>query len=377
MSAVPAVHSPPTAPASELPLGQVVQGDCVEILSTFPSELVDLIFADPPYNLQLSQELWRPNLTRVDAVDDDWDHFSSFAEYDEFTRRWLGACRRVLKRSGTLWVIGSYHNIYRVGSILQDLGYWMLNDIVWAKTNPMPNFRGVRFTNAHETLLWAQKEQGARYTFNHQAMKALNDGLQMRSDWLLPICTGKERLRKNGEKVHPTQKPEALLYRVILASSNVGDVVLDPFFGTGTTGAVAKRLHRRWVGIERDPRYAQAARERIAAMQQVEFDPPLFVTPDPRKLERIPFGALLENGLLQPGQVLTLDAKEELAARILADGSLEFDGQRGSIHQIARLIRKAPANGWEHWYYEEDGQRRPIDELRKVIREEGRMKEEG
>ncbi len=246
-----------------LPLDQVLLGDCVEVLSGLPERSIDLIFADPPYNLQLRQELWRPNRTRVDPVDEEWDRFASFAEYDAFTRAWLAACRRVLKDTGTIWVIGTYHNIYRVGAILQDLGYWILNDVVWVKRNPMPNFRGVRFTNAHETLIWAQKARGKRYTFHHQLMKSLNGDLQMRSDWHLPICTGKERLKVNGKKAHATQKPEALLERVILASSNPGDVVLDPFFGTGTTGAVAKRLGRRWIGIERDPRYVELAIRRI------------------------------------------------------------------------------------------------------------------
>ena len=252
---------------ANLPLDEILPGDCIDILEHLPAKSVDLIFADPPYNLQLQQELWRPNMTRVDAVDDAWDRFTSFQAYDEFTRRWLQGCRRVLKDTGTLWVIGSYHNIYRVGTILMDLGYWILNDVVWIKTNPMPNFRGVRFTNAHETLIWAQKERGARYTFNYHDMKALNDDLQMRSDWHIPLCTGAERIKVNGEKAHSTQKPEALLYRVILSSSNPGDVVLDPFFGSGTTGAVAKRLSRHWIGIERDERYIAVARERIAAIQ--------------------------------------------------------------------------------------------------------------
>ena len=334
-----------------LPLDQLIEGDCREILLTLPAGSVDMVFADPPYNLQLQQELWRPNLTLVDAVDEDWDHFGSFAEYDQFTQDWLQACRRVLKRSGTLWVIGSYHNIYRVGSILQDLDYWILNDISWIKLNPMPNFRGVRFTNAHETLLWAQKERGASYTFNYHAMKSLNDELQMRSDWQLPICSGKERLREDGHKVHPTQKPESLLYRVISASSNPGDIILDPFFGTGTTGAVAKRLHRHWIGIERNPHYVELARQRIDRELQTEFNPPLYVSPSPRHEPRVAFGSLLENGLLHPGQMLYFGPRAETQARVLADGSLEFDGQRGSIHQIARLIRRGPCNGWEAWYY--------------------------
>lgn len=356
---------------SSLPIDQVIQGDCLEILTTLPAESIDVIFADPPYNLQLQQELWRPNQTLVDAVDDDWDHFGSFEEYDLFTRAWLTGCRRVLKHSGTLWVIGSYHNIFRVGTVLQDLGYWILNDVVWIKSNPMPNFRGVRFTNAHETLIWAQREQGVKYTFNHQAMKALNEGLQMRSDWMLPLCTGKERLRLNGKKAHPTQKPESLLYRVLLSSTNPGDVILDPFFGTGTTGAIARRLHRHWIGIERNPVYVNLARKRIAGIMQLEFDPLLFVTPSPRREPRIPFGTLVENDLLAPGQTLYFGSEGTLSAQVLSDGSLKFNGERGSIHQIAHLIRQAPCNGWEAWYYDdpESGQRRPISVLRQVIRE--------
>ena len=352
-----------------LPLGQVIQGDCIDVLANLPPESVDLVFADPPYNLQLRQELWRPNLTRVDPVDDDWDKFSGFAEYDRFTRDWLSACRRVLKRTGTLWVIGTYHNIFRVGAILQDLGFWILNDLVWVKDNPMPNFRGVRFTNAQETLIWAQKERGAAYTFNHHAMKALNDGLQMRSDWHLPLCGGSERLRLDGERAHPTQKPEALLYRVILSSTNPGDVVLDPFFGTGTTGVVAHRLHRRWIGIEREPRYAELARQRILSTPQPAFEPQVFTTPNPRKRRRVPFGWLLEIGLLVPGQTLFFNAQHDVQAMIMADGSLEYNDSRGSIHQIARLIRQAPCNGWDLWYFQDGstGELKPIDLLRQAF----------
>ncbi|HEX9028910.1 MAG TPA: site-specific DNA-methyltransferase [Anaerolineales bacterium] len=354
----------------DLPFDQILQGDCIEILASLPEASVDLVFADPPYNLQLRQELWRPNQTRVDGVDDAWDQFSGFQSYDQFTRDWLLACRRVLKRSGALWVIGTYHNIFRVGAILQDLGFWILNSVEWIKTNPMPNFRGVRFTNAQETLIWAQKERGARYTFNHHAMKALNDGLQMRSDWYLPVCTGAERLRLNGEKAHSTQKPEALLYRVLLSSTNPGDVVLDPFFGSGTTGVVARRLNRRWIGIEREPAYVDLARQRIADTPQVPYDPALFDTPNPRQRARIAFGLLLEAGLLQPGQRLYWGPAGEKSALILADGAIEYNGQRGSIHQIGRQICQAPCNGWDQWYYfdKESGERRPIDHLRDIFR---------
>jgi modification methylase len=272
-----------------LPLDTILPGDCTEILTGLPENSIDMVFADPPYNLQLSQELWRPNRTLVGAVDDAWDKFTSFEEYDRFTRLWLSACQRVLKDTGTLWVIGTYHNIFRIGSILQDLGFWILNDVIFIKTNPMPNFRGVRFTNAHETLIWAQKKKGAQYTFNYRAMKSLNDDLQMRSDWLLPICTGQERIRTNGVKAHSTQKPEALLYRVLLASTNPGDVVLDPFFGSGTTGAVAKKLGRHFIGIERDEGYVKVARARLAGIQPA---PAAAISlPDLRRQPRLPFGA--------------------------------------------------------------------------------------
>jgi modification methylase len=357
---------------NEPPFNQIIQGDCVEILNTLPEKSVDLIFADPPYNLQLQQELWRPNMTRVDAVDDEWDRFDGFEAYDQFTRAWLRACRRVLKDTGTIWVIGSYHNIYRVGAILMDLGYWILNDVVWTKSNPMPNFRGVRFTNAHETLLWAQRNHGARYTFNYQAMKALNDGLQMRSDWEIPLCTGAERIKVNGEKAHATQKPEALLYRVILSCSNPGDVVLDPFFGTGTTGAVAKKLHRHWVGIERDERYIDVARERIDAIQPVPFSDQVFSFANKRDRPRIPFGALLERGLLRPGQTLYFGKQGALTALVLANGQIRHDDLVGSIHEVAKAIQRAPCNGWEHWYYvdEQTSELRAIDVLRELVRAE-------
>lgn len=353
-----------------LPLDQVLQGDCLDLLDTLPEESVDMVFADPPYNLQLNGDLWRPNMTKVDAVSDRWDKFSDFAAYDEFTRNWLEACRRVLKPEGTLWVIGTYHNIHRVGAILQDLGYWILNSVVWVKVNPMPNFRGVRFTNAHETLIWCQKERGRPYTFNHHAVKALNGGKQMRSDWFLPICSGKERLRVNGRKAHSTQKPEALLYRVILSSTQPGDSVLDPFFGTGTTGAVAKRLHRRWIGIEREARFVKLASKRLGAVEPAAFDPDLYVTPDPRKRPRVPFGHVLAHDLIRPGETLYLKNKAGHQARVLADGALEYEGQRGSIHQIAKQIKGAPANGWQLWHFVDPatGDLHPIDKLRQQVR---------
>ncbi len=347
----------------------IYHGDSIEVLGTLPERSVDLIFADPPYNLQLQHELWRPNNTRVDAVDDEWDRFDDFAAYDRFTRAWLAGCRRVLKDTGTLWVIGSYHNIYRVGAILMDLGYWILNDVVWTKTNPMPNFRGVRFTNAHETLIWAQKQRGARYTFNYEAMKALNDGLQMRSDWALPICTGAERLKLNGAKAHATQKPEALLYRVILATSAPGEVVLDPFFGTGTTGAVAKKLHRHWIGIERDEQYLRVATERISQITPLPFDADVFSTRRKRTQARVPFGALIERGLLHPGQSLFLRGDESVVAVVLADGRIKCREALGSIHQVGRALLHAPCNGWEQWLYHDasDGLRHPVDRLRAIV----------
>lgn len=348
------------------PLDQILQGDCIKILNSLPEKSVDLIFADPPYNLQLSQELWRPNQTKVDAVNDSWDQFSSFEEYDAFTLNWLTACRRVLKDTGTIWVIGTYHNIYRVGAVLQDLGFWILNDVIWVKTNPMPNFRGVRFTNAHETLLWAQKEKGARYIFNYQDMKALNDNLQMRSDWVLPLCTGAERVKLNGQKVHSTQKPEALLYRVILSSSNPGDVVLDPFFGMGTTGAVAKRLHRHWIGIERDEEYVRAAQKRINGIQAPAEDEAVFASSSGRKARRVPFGRLLEVGLIQPGKILYLGKSGDIEAVVRVDASILCGELVGSIHQVAKQLLGAPVNGWEKWYYvDEQGGKQPIDWLRK------------
>ncbi len=355
-----------------LPLDTILRGDCIQLLNTLPEKSVDLIFADPPYNLQLRGELWRPNMTLVDAVDDDWDQFESLLAYDRFTQDWLAACKRVLKDTGTIWVIGSYHNIFRVGKILMDLGYWILNDVVWIKTNPMPNFRGVRFTNSQETLIWAQKIKGARYTFNHFDMKALNEGLQMRSDWHLPTCTGKERLRLNGAKAHAAQKPEALLYRVILSSSNPGDVVLDPFFGTGTTGAIAKRLRRHWIGIEREPTYVELAAQRIASVQVPFFEEDLYVIPDKRKLPRIPFGMLIEYGYLSAGDVLYFGRDGSATATVLSNGLITCDGITGSIHEVGKLLRKAPCNGWEQWFYDDEvsGERLAIDHLRSQMRQE-------
>lgn len=329
---------------------------------------MDVIFADPPYNLQLRNELYRPDTSKVEAVNDGWDKFEDFKAYDEFTHNWLRAAQRVLKDTGTIWVIGSYHNIYRVGAIMQDLGFWILNDILWIKKNPMPNFRGVRFTNAHEIMIWAQKKKGSKYTFNHHSVKALNDDLQMRSDWELPLATGKQRVKlQNGSKAHSTQKPEALLYRVIMASSNVGDVILDPFFGSGTTGAVAKKLGRNWIGIERDNKYIKVAQKRIDAITSAPDE--VLTLPEKRKQARVPFGALLENGLLNPGQTLYL-AGNGTKAKILANGHIRCGDITGSIHAVAKaLMNGAPVNGWDVWSYKDgNGEKAAIDELRTKIR---------
>lgn len=360
----------------ELPLNTILIGDCVDILDTLPEKSIDLIFADPPYNLQLQQELYRPNMTKVDAVNDEWDQFASFNDYDNFSIAWLRACKRVLKDDGTIWVIGSYHNIYRIGAILQNLGYWILNDIVWVKTNPMPNFRGVRFTNAHETLLWASKSQKSRYTFNHHAMKSINDDLQMRSDWVLPICSGPERIKENGKKAHSTQKPEALIYRVLVSSSKVGDVVLDPFFGSGTTGAVAKKLHRKWIGIERDENYIRIAKKRIDSVELTLFDPVTFNVSDKKRNQpRIAFASLLENDLLLPGQELYFDRNKNVVAKVKPDGNLIIGEFEGSIHRAGSHVMKgSPCNGWDHWYFiNRDGEFHLIDELRRKILQSKKM----
>jgi len=349
---------------------RILRGDCRQILPTLPPGCVDCLFADPPYNLQLENTLYRPNMTKVSAVDDHWDQFGSFEEYDQFTEQWLTAARHALSDTGTIWVIGSYHNIYRVGKIMMDLGYWLLNDVVWVKTNPMPNFRGVRLTNAHETLLWAKKSKDQkRYTFNHHTMKRYNGGKQMRSDWELPLCTGDERLTVNGEKAHTTQKPEALLERVIVAATRVGDLVLDPFFGTGTTGAVAKRLGRRYLGIESDPRYLSVATERLARTETQLEEWLVENTQDAPPPPRIAFKVLLEAGLLQPGQVLR-HIRIEVEATVNADGTLTANGVTGSLHRVGAAVAGLPAcNGWTHWLYEaSDGQWLPVDALRQELR---------
>jgi modification methylase len=350
-------------PMPGLPLNSILMGDCIAAMAKLPGASIDMVFADPPYNLQLGGDLFRPEGGRVDACDDDWDKFDNFAQYDHFTRAWLSEARRILKPDGTLWVIGSYHNIFRCGAALQDLGYWILNDIVWRKSNPMPNFRGTRFTNAHETLIWASRSEDSRYTFNYRTMKALNDDLQMRSDWTLPICSGGERVKTEGVKAHPTQKPEALLYRVLLACTNKDDVVLDPFFGTGTTGAVARRLGRNWIGIEREKKYIKVARERIDSTLPLD-ESAMKTMASKRSQPKVPFGALVETGMIEPGAVLT-DSKRRWQARVGADASVELSGKQGSIHQIGAAAQGAPScNGWTFWHVEQAGALVCIDELR-------------
>jgi modification methylase len=349
---------------------RILIGDCIAELKKIPDASVDLVFADPPYNLQLNGDLTRPDQSKVDAVDDDWDKFTDFASYDSFTKAWLTECRRVLKPNGALWVIGSYHNIFRVGTTLQDLGFWVLNDVVWRKVNPMPNFRGRRFTNAHETLIWASRDQKAKYCFHYEAMKIFNDDLQMRSDWTLPLCTGGERLKDDkGDKVHPTQKPEALLQRVMLATSNPGDIVLDPFFGTGTTGAVAKQLGRNFIGIERDRTYAAAALARIEAVEPLPLEA-LKTTVGKRAEPRIPFGTLIERGLVKAGETL-YDPSQRIAARVRADGSVASKDHSGSIHKVGAYVQNAEAcNGWTYWHVRRGGNLVPIDILRQQVRSE-------
>jgi len=361
----------PRVSSKAIESGRVLIGDCVAEMAKLPAQSVDLVFADPPYNLQLQGDLKRPDDSRVDAVDDAWDKFASFSAYDDFTRAWLAACRRVMKPTATLWVIGSYHNIFRVGAILQDLRFWILNDVVWRKSNPMPNFRGRRFTNAHETLIWAAREAGGKgYTFNYEALKAGNDGVQMRSDWTIALCTGEERLKAgNGKKLHPTQKPEALLARVILASSRPDDVVLDPFCGTGTTGAVAKRLGRRFIGIERERTYAAAAQARMAAVVPLAA-PALAPFMTAREAPRVPFSALIERGLVMPGARLC-DAKRRIEALVRADGAIALGATVGSIHRIGALAQGLEAcNGWAFWHLETSKGLVPIDALRAEIRAE-------
>ncbi len=353
------------APAVAIPIDRIIMDDCIVAMASLPDACVDMIFADPPYNLQLGGDLFRPEGGRVDAVDNDWDKFETFAAYDAFTAAWLAEARRILKPNGSLWVIGSYHNIFRVGSRLQDAGFWILNDVVWCKTNPMPNFKGTRFTNAHETLIWASRDEGSKYTFNYRAMKSLNDELQMRSDWSFPICGGQERIKRGGTKAHPTQKPEALLYRILLACTQKGDVVLDPFFGTGTTGAVARRLGRHWIGIERDATYVDVAHERIAAALPLD-ESAVTTMMSPKAQPKVAFGTLVETDYIKPGTKV-FDAKRRWVATVRADGSLVMGSDAASIHKLGAQIQGAPScNGWTFWHYEAEGAIKPIDALRQT-----------
>jgi len=355
-------------------LDTIIESDCIRAMRALPDACVDLVFADPPYNLQLGGDLTRPDNSRVDGVDDEWDKFDSFRDYDAFTRGWLAEARRLLKPDGAIWVIGSYHNIFRVGTAIQDTGFWILNDVIWRKSNPMPNFRGTRLTNAHETLIWAAKSQKSKYTFNYRALKTGNDDLQMRSDWEFPICTGAERIKdENGSKTHPTQKPESLLYRLLIASTRKGDVVLDPFFGSGTTGAAAKYLGRRFIGVERDRAYIAAAKKRIARVAPLKDDD-LRTQPSPKTAPRVPFGAVVERKFLKPGAKLYSPRKNH-SAKVRADGSLYVkDGEteiQGSIHKVGAAVQNAQAcNGWTYWHYEEKTGLKPIDFLRNKIRKE-------
>ncbi|MEK9544688.1 MAG: site-specific DNA-methyltransferase [Pelagibacteraceae bacterium] len=344
----------------------IVNGNSLEELKKIPDKSFDLVFADPPYNMQIGEKLKRPDDSKVNGVNDKWDQFASFEDYDNFSKAWLTECKRVLKDNGSIWVIGSYHNIFRLGFHLQNLDYWILNDIIWRKNNPMPNFKGTRFTNAHETLIWASKSKKSKYTFNYQSLKCFNDDLQMRSDWLLPICNGKERLKKNGHKVHSTQKPEALLYRIILATTKNGDCVFDPFLGTGTTAAVAKKLGRKYYGIEKDKKYYSAAKKRIEEIKpfKVEY---LDTIQNNKSKPRIPFGSLIEMGILEPGMTI-FDPKKKYNARIMADGSIKCKENEGSIHKVAAKILGAEScNGWTYWHYNLEGSMRPIDELRQKL----------
>ena len=351
-----------------LPLNKIIKGNCIESMRSLPDNSINVIFADPPYNLQLKNDLSRPDSSKVNGVTEGWDRFNSFEEYDKFTKDWMSEAQRILKPEGTIWVIGSYHNIFRVGNTMQNLGFWILNDIIWHKSNPMPNFKGTRFTNAHETIIWASKNHNSKYSFNYHAMKSLNEGIQMRSDWYIPICSGGERIKdSNGNKIHSTQKPEALLYRVLLSSSKKDDVVLDPFFGTGTTGAVAKKLGRNFIGLEREDIYISAAEKRIK-----EIDSPdeqfLSTTVSKKTQKRVPFGSLVENGLIKPGAVLrgpkSLKSKKFMAT-VRADGSLSMNGESGSIHQMSAKVQgKESSNGWTFWHLEKDGKLELIDDLR-------------
>ena len=345
---------------------KIVNGNSLEILKTIPNKTFDLVFADPPYNLQIGKKLRRPDDSKVNGVNDKWDQFESFNEYDNFCKEWLTECKRILKDNGSIWIIGSYHNIFRIGYHIQNIGYWILNDVIWKKNNPMPNFRGTRFTNAHETLIWASKNKNSKYTFNYQSLKCLNDDLQMRSDWTLPICNGSERIKKNGKKVHSTQKPESLLHRILLASTNKGDFVFDPFLGTGTTAVVAKKLSRNYFGIDKEKKYFKTAKQRLEKTVKIE-DHYLDTIKNNKSKPRIPFGSLIEMGILEPGMTL-FDSKKKYNAKIMADGSIKYKNSEGSIHKIAAGIMGTESyNGWTYWHYNFDGAAFPIDRLRQRL----------
>ena len=345
---------------------RIINGESLEILKKIPSKTFDLVFADPPYNMQIGEKLKRPDNSKVNGVHDKWDQFLNFKHYDEFSKEWLKECKRILKDNGSMWVIGTYHNIFRLGYHIQNLNYWILNDVIWRKNNPMPNFKGTRFTNAHETLIWASKNKKSKYTFNYQSLKCLNDDLQMRSDWTLPICNGKERLKKNGKKIHSTQKPEALLHRIILATTNKGDLICDPFIGTGTSAVVAKKLGRKFFGIEKDKKYFSAANKRINSTKIIE-DNYLDTVENNKSKPRIPFGSLVEMGIIKPGSIL-FDQKRKFNAKIMADGSLKHKGNEGSIHRVAAKIMGTESyNGWTYWYCNIKGNSVSIDNLRQRL----------
>ena len=348
-------------------INKIENGDSIEILNRIPDKSFDLVFADPPYNMQIGEKLTRPDDSKVDGVNDKWDQFSSFEHYDKFSKSWLKECKRILKDNGSMWVIGTYHNIFRLGYHMQNLNYWILNDVIWRKNNPMPNFKGTRFTNAHETLIWASKNKKSRYTFNYQSLKCLNDDLQMRSDWILPICNGKERLKEDGKKIHSTQKPEALLHRIILATTNKGDSIFDPFLGTGTTAVVAKKLGRKYFGVEKDKKYFQAAKQRINETLEIKDDY-LDILPNNKSKPRVPFGSLIEMGLIKPGTTL-FDVKKRYNAKIMVDGSLKCQKAEGSIHKVAaKIIGAESCNGWTYWHYISGNDLKPIDNLREKLR---------
>jgi modification methylase len=342
---------------------KIIIGDCLRELKKIPDKSFELVFADPPYNMQIGETLRRPDSSKVKGVNDKWDQFESFKHYDDFCKTWLAECKRILKDNGSIWVIGSYHNIFRLGYHLQNLNYWLLNDVIWRKNNPMPNFRGTRFTNAHETLIWASKNKDSKYTFNYQSLKCLNDDLQMRSDWMLPICNGKERLKKRGKKIHSTQKPESLLHRILLATTNKGDAIFDPFLGTGTSAVVAKKLGRKYFGIERDKKYFKAANERINKTKVIKEDY-LDVIENNKSKPRIPFGSLVELGILKPGTIL-FDPKKKFNAKIMVDGSIKSKEAEGSIHKVAaKIMGTESCNGWTYWHCNLDGSTVLIDSLR-------------